>query len=181
MNYLTNIRIRLGAFILKQKLKKKKRTPVICNLKQAKNIGIVYDTSIANNRQSVTKLESYFKELEMNIEVLGYAHVKKEENTLIGDNHHHYIYAQDFNWYYKPKNEMIEHFIQAPLDIIINLYQEEEFAIEYIIKMSNAKFKVGCAHIEESLHDLMIDVSKHKGDTEYLIENVKHYLNILNN
>jgi len=181
VNYFKNIRIRLAAFLLKQKLKKKKRTPVTCNLKQAKNIGIVYNTSIKNDRQSVTKLESYFKDLKMKVVVLGYAPEKNEENTLIGDQHHHYIYGQDFNWYYKPKNILIEEFIQEPLDIIINLYQEEEFAIEYVLKMSNAKFKVGCAHTEEGLHDLMIDVSKQKGDAAYLIENVKHYLAILNN
>ncbi len=171
----------MGAFMLKQKLKKKKRTPVICNLKQARDIGIVFNSTIDNDRQTVKKLESFFKELKITVEVMGYSNRNKNGDTLIGDSHHHYLYANDLNWYYEPKGDTVDHFMQTPFDILIDLYQDEEFPIEYILKMSNAKFKVGCAHLDKGLHDMMIDVSKKKGDSAYLIENIKHYLSILNN
>ncbi len=173
--------MRIGAFLLKHKLKKRKRTPIICNLGQAKNIGLLFNSDIHADRETVKKLESFLKQENKTIEVLGYSNIKKNDNPLIGDKNHHYVYTNDFNWFYKPKNELINQFILNDYDILIDLYQDEEFPVEYMVKTSNAKFKVGCAHLDKGLHDLMIDVSKKKGDSLYLSEQLKHYLSIINN
>jgi len=181
VNYFKKLRIRIGAFLLKQKLKKQKRTPIICNINQAKTIGLIFNCTIDADRQTVRDLESFFRQSNKTVEVLGYSNVKKNGDPLIGDANHHYIYCNDFNWFFKPKNELIDNFISNQYDILIDLYQDEEFPVEYMLKLSRAKFKVGCAHLDKGLHDLMIDVSKKKGDSSYLSEHLKHYLSILNN
>ena len=180
MNYIKKIRINIGSFLLKQKIKNRKQKPVAINLNQAKKIALVFNATIENDRQTVKKLEAYFSELKIKVETLGYSNLKPNGDTLIGDNMHHYIHINDFNWFYQSKNESLTQFIQTEFDILIDLYQDEEFAITYILESSNAKFKVGCAHLDKGLHDLMIDVSKKKGDSTYLAEQIKHYLTILN-
>ncbi len=181
MNYIKKLRIYIGAFLLKQKIKNKKRTPVICNLKQAKDIGIVFNSANKNDIKTIKKFESFCKQSNIKLDILGYCNEKKSEDTLIGDSNHHYINVKDFNWFFQPKNSLIEHFSQTPYDILINLYQEEEFPIEYILKCSIAKFKVGCSHLNNAMHDMMIDVTKKQGDSDYLYEQIMHYLDILNN
>ncbi|SMO35771.1 hypothetical protein SAMN06265379_101239 [Saccharicrinis carchari] len=179
MSYLKKLRILLAGFLLKLKLKKRKRTPVTCNLSAAKSIGLLFNSDNESDRKTAKALESFFKQSEVRIEVLGYSKFKHNTGNLIGDNQHHYIHPQDFNFFYHPKNNAVDSFIQRNFDILINLYQDAEFPVEYITKMSEAKFKVGCAHLDPSMHDLMIDVNNNKGDSAYLCKHLKYYLSII--
>ncbi len=181
MNYFKKLRILIGAFLLRRKLKNIKRTPIICNVDNAKSIGIVFNSSKKEDMASIKKLETMFKQKNIPFEVLGYIPSKHKPDELIGDSHHHYICLNDFNWLFQPKSELIHQFIQKDFDILIDLYQEDEFPIEYILKISQARFKVGCAHVNNELHDLMIDVEKKKDDATYLSEQILHYLSMLNN
>jgi len=179
VNYLKKLRIFIGAFLLKLKLKKTNRTIVSCNLGDAKSIGLVFNSDNENDRKTAKDLELFFTKSHVQVQLLGYSRFKNNQSNLLSDKNHHYIHPQDFNWFYQPKNPAINNFIQNPFDILINLYQDGEFAIEYIIKLSNAGFKVGCAHLDNTMHDLMIDVSNNKGDSSYLSTHLKYYLSIL--
>ncbi len=179
MNYLKKLKIRIGAFLLKLKLKNTNRTILSCSLAEAKSIGIAFNSDNENDRKTAKELELFFTQSHVQVQLLGYSHFKNNKSNLISNNNHNYIRPQDFNWFYKPKNPAINNFIQHPFDILINLYQDSEFAMEYIIKLSNAGFKVGCAHLDNTMHDLMIDVNSNKGDSTYLSTHLKHYLSIL--
>nr|WP_075589997.1 hypothetical protein [Labilibacter marinus] len=151
-----------------------------CNLKQAKSVGLIFNSTIEKDRQTIKKIESDLKDLNIKVEVMGFSPLKPNGDTLIGDTNHHYIGIKDFNWFYKPKNELIAQYTNNSFDILIDLYQEEQFEHEYILKTSLAKFKVGCAHLDKGLHDLMIDVGDKKGNSVYLSEQINHYLSVLN-
>ncbi len=179
MNYLKKLRIFIGAFLLKLKLKKTNHTPVICNLNEAKRIGIVFNSDNENDRKTAKELDLFFTQSHVQVQLLGYSRFKNNKSNLLSDKSHDYIHPQDFNWFYSPKNPAINNFIQHHFDILINLYQDSEFEVEYIVKLSNAGFKVGCAHLDNTMHDLMIDVSKNKDDSSYLSTHLKHYLSIL--
>lgn len=179
MNYLKKLRIRIGAFLLKLKLKKTNRTTITCSLSEAKLIGIVFNSDSENDRKTVKELELFFTQSHVQVQVLGYSRFKTNKSNLIGDKNHHYMHPQDFNWFYQPENPAISDFIQRDFDILINLYQDPEFAMEYIVKLSNAGFKAGCAHLDNTMHDLMIEVGTNKGDSAYLSTHLKHYLSIL--
>ena len=71
MNYLQNISIKIGAYLLKQKLKKSERKPIICNLKQAKTVGIIFDSLSKNDFKTVKNLEAVLKEQNIKVEILG--------------------------------------------------------------------------------------------------------------
>ncbi|TLX74379.1 hypothetical protein E9993_12890 [Labilibacter sediminis] len=180
MNYLNNIRVKISAYLLNQRLKKNKRNPIICNLKQAKTVGILFNSVLKEDIKTVKQLEADLKEQNTKVEILGFANIKRNGETLIGDNQHHYIYKNDFNWIYKPKNPELQSFLTKKYDILINLYQDDIFAVESMVKTSDATFKVGCAHLHPSWHDLMIDVGSKKGDSNYLSEQINHYLSMIN-
>ncbi len=181
MNYFKKLRIKIGAFLLKLKLRKVKHDTIICNLTQAKYIGIVFNSLSENQIKVVKKVETYYHSKNINVETLGFCNLKKCNETHIGDKNHHFVSLLDFNWFFQAKSEILKNFINKEFNILINLYNEDEFPLEYILKTSNAGFKVGSANTNNEMHDLMIDVGKRKDDIEYLSEQMNHYLNIINN
>ncbi len=179
MNYFKKLRIKIGNYLLNRKLKKRIQTPVICNLKNAKSIGIVYNSLSDQDINAIKKVEKAYQNI--NVELLGFSNSKMLKDNQISDQKHYFICLKDFNWLFQPKSELLKEFISKDFDILINLYTKEEFCIEYIIRSSYAKFKVGPAHLNQQMHDLMIDGGEKKDNILYLNEQIDHYLSIINN
>ena len=86
---------------------------------------------------------------------------------------------QDLNWYYKPQNYIIDNFIKKEYDILINLSDSSCIPIKYLVASSVARFKIGRFEEGYEIYDLMIKLEKEKGK-ERLMEEIKHYLNLIN-
>ncbi len=181
MNYLKKLRIKIGNYLLNRKLKKRIQTPVICNFKNAKSIGIVYNSLSENDLKAIKKVEKAYRNLNLEVELLGFSNSKNLKDNQISDQKHHFICLKDFNWLFQAKSHLLKEFISKEFDILINLYTIEEFCIEYIVRSSFAKFKVGAAHLNPQMHDLMIDNGEKKDNILYLNEQIDYYLNILSN
>jgi len=179
--FLKKLRTRIGRYLLKVKLNKTKRTVLICNLNKAKTIGIVFNAESGSDYELVKRIEKDYLKNNIKIEILGFTNKKQNNDNLIGDKSHHFINIKDFSWLFQPKSEILKTFINNKFDILINLYPEDIFCIEYIIMASNSPFKVGGAHLNSEMHDLMIDVGDKKDDLGYLIQQINHYLSLLNN
>ena len=85
----------------------------------------------------------------------------------------------DLNWYFKPKNELVDQFINQEFDILFDLSIKNYFTVNYVGSLSKATFKIG-KQSESAYQDLLIDI-KENDTVEYLIDQIKHYLNIINN
>ncbi len=85
----------------------------------------------------------------------------------------------DLNWYYKPKNKIIAQFVNHEFDILFDLSLKDYFTVNYTGSLSKASFKIGIQK-ENTYQDLTIDINKNKS-IDYLIEQIKHYLNIIHN
>ena len=83
------------------------------------------------------------------------------------------------NWYYKPQNYIIDNFIKKEYDILINLSDSSCIPIKYLVASSVARFKIGRFEEGYEIYDLMIKLEKEKGK-ERLMEEIKHYLNLIN-
>ncbi|MBN2610065.1 MAG: hypothetical protein JXB00_00765 [Bacteroidales bacterium] len=162
MKFIDNTKIYIGNKLLQRKLKNIKRNPLVCNINEAKTVGIIYN---ATNTVSFEIIKDFTKTLiQKNIVVsaLGYVHSKK----LID----HYLYRKGFdfftknnlNWYYRPESDSVKEFIQKPFDILINLCLETYYPIHYILALSASPFKVGKFFAEPNYMDLMIDIEKEK-------------------
>jgi hypothetical protein len=180
MKYLKKIRIYIASFFLKIKLKKYKRNIKTCNLQNAKQIALIYNSNIPGNKKILSSLENIYKEKGILVHVLGYSANPNMEEILISDRTHLYLTHKDFNWLYHPKNPSVIDFINKEYDILINLYTQDEFTIEYLVRLSKACFKVGSAHLKTTMHDLMIDTGEHKHEINYLSSQINHYLSTIN-
>ena len=170
---------KIGQFNLKRRLKNQNRQVQTHNFKTAKTAGILFNSPNEESFTAIKDFLSFLSQNELKVIALGYIPSKKvPENYLMRKGFNFYC-KSDLNWYYKPRNEIIDQFIEQKFDILFDLSIKNYFTINYVGSLSNASFKIG-KQSEHAYQDFLIDISKN--DTvEYLIEQIKHYLNILNN
>lgn len=179
MSKKSNIKEKVGNFNLKRRLKQLNRKVKTHNFNTAKTAGILFNSPDENSFEAIKDFLSYLSQNDMKVIALGYIPSKKiPENFLMRKGFNFYC-KTDLNWYYKPKNEIIEQFINQEFDILFDLSIKDYFTVNYIGSLSNAAFKVG-KHSNNAYHDFSIDI-KANNTVEYLIEQLKHYLTILNN
>ena len=159
---LNNTKTYIGKRVLKRKLRDRARSTKVCNINEAKNIGIIFNATQLVSFEIIRNLTKELTERKIKVSVLGYVHSKK----LID----HYLYRKGFsfftkgnlNWFKKPVSESVEEFINIPFDILINLCLEESYPIQYIVALSASSFKVGKYSDEPNYLDFMIDIEKEK-------------------
>jgi len=159
---LNNTKVYIGRKVLERKLKGRVRTKQVCNINDAKNIGIIFNATQLVSFEIIRNFTKNLSEKKIRVSVLGYVHSKK----LID----HYLYRKGFNfftknnlnWFNKPVSDSVEEFINMPFDILINLCLEEYYPIQYIVALSVSGFKAGKYFEEPNYLDFMIDIEKEK-------------------
>jgi hypothetical protein len=159
---LNNTKVYIGKKVLERKLRDRVRSTKVCNINEAKNIGIIFNATQLVSFEIIRNLTKELTERKIKVFVLGYVQSKK----LID----HYLYRKGFsfftksnlNWFKKPVSDSVEEFINIPFDMLINLCLEESFPIQYIVALSASTFKVGKYSDEPNYLDFMIDIEKEK-------------------
>jgi hypothetical protein len=162
VKFLENTKSHLGERAIRRILKNRKRKVVSCSIDNAKKIGIIFNATHQVSFEIVKELVKNLSKNRKSIEVLGFV----DSKHLID----HYLYRKGFdfftqnqlNWYYKPKSENIDKFINKPFDILLDLSLDDPFPIRYILACSEAKFKAGRYSEDQEHLDFMIDIEKEK-------------------
>lgn len=180
MSFLNNTKLKIAFYILNKKLKHASRERGVYNLNNAKTIGIVYNATHQENYEIAKEFILKIKTQNNNVSSLGFVDSKEVLDFYRKDEKNHFFSRKNINWYGKPNNPYIKKFIETKFDILINISIINEFPIQYIIALSNAKFKVGKFIEKNAYFDFMIDI-KEKNDIKLLTEQIYHFLNIINN
>jgi hypothetical protein len=159
---MERIKVSTGHRVLANKIKNRGREVVVCNIQEARHIGIIYNASEYVSFELIRNLVKKLTSASAKVNVLGYVNSKE----LID----HYLYRKGFdffsrnnlNWYYKPASETTEQFIRERFDILLNLSLEDHFPIRYITALSAALFKAGRYSADDPFLDFMIDIEKEK-------------------
>jgi len=178
VSIIEKIKCKIGRLNLKNKQKNLKRRVQTHNFNTASSAGILFSPSDQESFDAVKDFLSYLTQNNMKVIALGYypgQKIPEEYLMLKGIN---FYCNTDLNWYYKPKNEVVNQFINQDFDILFDLNLNDHFTTEYVGSLSKANFKVGKSS-ENPYQDLVIDINKNQS-VEYLTEQIKHYLNILN-
>lgn len=149
-----------GSHILEKKLRNQKRPVMVCNLKNAQNIGILYN---ATEYISFEIIKEFTKKLSQNnakVSILGYVDSKKLIDHYLYRKGFDFFSRNDLNWYYKPISAVADAFVTEPFDLLIDLSLETCYPVRYIVALSPATFKVGKFSPGEKYLDLMIDTEK---------------------
>ncbi|MEE2699969.1 MAG: hypothetical protein VYD71_01220 [Bacteroidota bacterium] len=179
MQFIEDIKHKFGRWVFQKELKSNKRTKAVSNLENAKSIGILYEATNANQVKKIEPFVKYFFELKKDVKALGYVNKKRLDNCHIPKLNYDFFYLKDLNWYYKPQNYIINNFVKKEYDILINLSDSNCIPIKYLVASSLAHFKIGRFEEGYEIYDLMIKLGKEKRE-ERLMEEIKHYLNLIN-
>ena len=180
MQFIEEIKQRVGKWVFKRELKTNKRVKEVCNLKSAKSIGILYDASSEEQIKIVRPFVSFFFNLKKDVKALGFVNSKELSYCHVPKLQYDFFYKKDLNWYYKPQNYIIDNFIKKEHDILINLTDSSVIPIKYLVASSIAHFKIGIYEENYEIYDLMISLTDDRS-IQKLMDEIKHYINLINN
>ena len=179
MQSIEDFKQQVGKWVFQRELKANSRTKEVCNLDNAKSIGILYNATTESNIKGIQSFVSYFFDLKKDVKALGYVNSKQLSYFHAPKLQYDFFYKKDLNWYYKPQNYIIDNFIKKEYDILINLCDSSIIPIKYLAASSIAHFKVGIYEENYEIYDLMISLKDDKS-LQKLMSEIKHYINLIN-
>jgi hypothetical protein len=162
MNFAESIKAFVGRRILEKKIRSHLHNPIVCNIRGARNIGIIYNATEYISFEIIKDFTRRLAKGDTKVTILGYVNSKKLIDHYLYRKGYDFFSRNDLNWFYKPVSEVTESFMQQPFDILFNLSLEEYFPIQYIVALSLSSFKVGKYSSAEKNLDLMIDIENEK-------------------
>lgn len=88
------------------------------------------------------------------------------------------ITPKDFGWYGKINSEKLKSILTKKYDLLINYSKVDNLYSNLLLLQCNTGFKVGFAHLDNRLYDLIIDCESN--DVKLFNKELKKYLTILN-
>jgi hypothetical protein len=179
MQFIENTKQKIGQWVFQRDLKTNKRLKEVCNLEAAKSVGILYDATSEAQIKQVKPFVDYFFNLKKDVKALGFVNSKQLSFHHTPKLQYDFFCQKDLNWYYKPQNYIIDNFVKKEYDILINLCDSSCIPIKYLVASSIAHFKIGQHEEGYEIYDLMIALKEDKS-MEKLMQEIKHYINLIN-
>ncbi len=145
----------------------------IINWNDAKSIGIVYDSTNADNDTVIAGFAQRLREQNKVVEILGFVNDKKidtKDGVTVFN-------KKNLTWTEVPDDERVEKFVAQKFDLLLGCFIGENLPLEFVTRISNARWRVG-AYVENKTdcYDMMVNVSG-KTELPYLIEQTTYFLN----
>jgi len=181
MELFRKVRLRIGEFILRNKVAGTKRKKYYSSIDQVKKIGIVWDASKTDDFASVTRFCQKMNENKTDVKVMGYFPGNNLPNQYTAVRYLSVIKNEELNIFYHPVSAECKSFINMRYDVLIDLNFTKLSPLQYISSLSNAALKVGIFEpgTKNAPFDLMMELKKPVNVDDYL-DQVMHYLGIIN-
>ncbi len=175
METLQNIRSKIGYSTINRKLKTLNRRKDFNNFRSAKSIGVVFNATEQDLYKIAINFFKYLAQHNINVTGLGYVTNDDMLNYFPHKNDIAFFSIKKVNWHNKPKSNVVDEFIEKPMDIVINLCLQEKCPIQYIIALSQAKMKISPEFSQNNYSDLRFRF-KENVSLEYYIDQIKQYM-----
>jgi len=175
---MNSLRYKIGKRILRRKAKDLNRKTVVKNFDTAKSAVILFNAEVPYAFKEVNEFRKILNERGLSCELFGFVNQKETPSDLLLRNNFSFITKKDLNWFYMPTGEVAERFYLLKPDMLFDLTFDNTLSVQFMIYLSQAKFKIGCFTEEENDFDLMINQGS-RCQISYLIEQVQHYINII--
>ncbi len=174
------IRSAFGEKMLSKRVKTLERQKMVHNFNTARTIGIIFDAGQKEDLKQVKEFAKYLSELKINCTVLGYVDSDEIHSDLLFYKNISIFSKKELDFFFRPTHPDAVKFQSAKFDILIDLSLRDYFPIRWILGLSTAPFKVGRYSEAKPDPDFMIDIHS-QPEIEFLIEQIKNYVSILNN
>lgn len=173
------IRENIGKRILKRKKKNVRRSVQVHNFDTARSAVILFPADNPEDFPAIKAFRKFLEESGVKCKAYGYVPDKEIPQEMLFWKSYSFITRKDLNWYYKPSGESVDSFYAQDPDILFDLTRDVPLELQYLVQLSNARFKIGIFTEAENDYDLMINLTEKK-DMEYLTAQIKHYVSMLN-
>ena len=175
---LENIRLRIANMLLRKKSARVKRQKMLYDFASAKYVGVVCSPQDEENTKHLRDFLYHLTQKGIQYSVFAYFDGNEIPENYLYWKGLDFITRKDLDFFFIPKSQVVDKFINEPFDILINCTVAHYFPVEYISQLSVAKCKVGVMREDDSCYDLMIDVKKNQ-TLEYFLKNLEKYLSNL--
>jgi hypothetical protein len=188
MNLIQQIRAAAGNYFLNKGISALKRNKKLVNINAATSIGLLFELTDQSVYYSIQKYFLQFQEKKVKVKALGYASNKLVTNHFLPVLSFDFFNRKQLNWFYIPRAQCVQDFIETDFDICVNIASENVFPLKYISGMSKARLKVGSYSSDmpgrqykeqSSIYDIML-LAEENHDQILFLENIHEYLNLLN-
>jgi hypothetical protein len=131
---------------------------------------LVFLDANSDRKSIVSELALMLKILECDIKVVVFQQkLKKEKET------NEIISPKDFGWYGKIDSEKLKNILTNKYDLLINYSKVDNVYLNILLLQSKVAFRVGFAHLDKRLYDLLIKCESdevdlfHKELIKYLV------------
>jgi len=177
MSQLSNY---IGKTKLKRRQKKLSRDKSVQNFETASSAVILFDTSLPECFPPIKKFRKFLVQHDIQTSVFGYVGQKEIPQEMLLWKGFEFITRKDISWYGSPKGEISEKYFALDPDILFVFNFGYNLTFEFLTRLSTAKFKVGCYTDDDNDLDFMINPAGKSCEVGYFIEQVEHYLHLLN-
>ncbi|AXO78852.1 hypothetical protein DZC78_00085 [Olleya aquimaris] len=138
------------------------------------SIGVLVDNNEFADIEWINNLAQSLKVNQNQLKILSYFNPKKEEISVFTNT----FAKKDLSWNGQFKSQIAKGFVNTSFDLLINLYQTNDLALQVATAATNATLKVGLNNTNPELNDLIINVNIN--DKSVFKTELIKYLNILN-
>lgn len=148
-------------------------------LGQISTAAVLLDVEDPTYDQCKDAINSYFKTLKIKVDIYYIDFRKLGKDELLLTSIQNTILKKECNWYGVPdlgKLKKLTAKDQTRYDLLINLVDFYDFSLEYIIKTSTSKFKIGTLKMDGAPYDLIISGSAEDTCCLRMFNEIKTYL-----
>lgn len=147
-------------------------------LQEIKQTAVILDVEDPAYNECKNAIYSFFKSNGIKVEIYYFDFRKLDKEELLLTSIPNTIIRKDLNWYDMPALEKIESLRQQETgryDLLISLIPYECFPLEFIMKVTTARFKVGIAQLEGKPYDMVVS-SAEQTNCIQMFNEIKNYL-----
>jgi len=176
MSLLNSIQSSLANFKFKKELKKASSQREVIGWEAGKKIGLLYDATGDDDFEVMKQYVKQVRSQQKEVLALGYINKKQMPQNRFPQLGLDFFSKKDMGWKMIPNNLAVSNFINESYDIVINLSNNNIFALSYITAVSKAKFRVG-RFDKHYVHcyDMMIEANN-ETDIKNLLQQTEDYL-----
>jgi len=180
LKIIDSIRVRLGRYFLRKQSIRLQRNRAAMNLKQAKEIGILFSMLSEEEYDTVGNFAIELQLQGKKVHVVGFCRSKHAPAYYAPKLAYDLLLYTDIDLFFRPKTRFSEQFIEQPFDLLFDLSNPVDFPLVYMAELSKAGFKIGRGKSETTgPYDLQIE-SNEELSTKELINQMVHYTGSIN-
>jgi len=166
--------------MLTKKAKLLVRQTKIQNFNTAKTAGILFDAGNSEDLKQIKEFGKFLANQNIEFSAIGYIDSEIISDDLLFLGNISVFGQKDLDFFFRPTYPDAMTFMSKKFDMLFDFSLNRNFPLRHIASLSPSTFKIGQFTEGDSIHDFMIDI-RSKPTLEFLIEQIKNYISILNN